>query len=274
MKSTPTFNMTKTEGIKRRLKPVIEKKRRDRINHNLDALRDLLFKNTADTRLQNPKLEKAEILDLAVQYIKKTIRKTETARNSNQMDCKSTQNQFVISPAGPLYTSDYCRRFKTSEQNEVLLNLGVSQNLSGSSKTGNKLVSQKGFLLSPPGQNYHQELLLHPESSLYGSSLLRQSTSPSISSSSQYSSPPSSPTFTSTSCSPSSSPPCPSTSCAAFPDQLSPLITPLSLQRPVFVPQAILPHMTRDLTPPHSPVLALRQDPFPLPNQHAWRPWS
>jgi len=28
---------------------VIEKKRRDRINHNLDALRDLLFKNTADT---------------------------------------------------------------------------------------------------------------------------------------------------------------------------------------------------------------------------------
>lgn len=29
-------------------------------------------------RLQNPKLEKAEILDLAVKYIKKTTRKTET----------------------------------------------------------------------------------------------------------------------------------------------------------------------------------------------------
>ncbi|XP_056327694.1 hairy-related 11 [Danio aesculapii] len=262
--------MTKTEGIKRRLKPVIEKKRRDRINHNLDTLRDLLFKNTADTRLQNPKLEKAEILDLAVQYIKRTIRKT--ALNSNQMDSKSTQNQFVISSAGPLYTSDFCRRIKTFEQNDVLLNLGVSQ--SGSSKAGTELVSQKGFLLSPPGQNYHQELLLHRESSLYGSRLLRQSTSPSISSSSQYSSPPSSPTFTSTSCSPSSSPPCSSTSCTAFPDRLSPLITPLLLQRPVFVPQAILPHITRDLTPPHSPVLALRQDPFPLPNQHAWRPWS
>ncbi len=94
----------------KKLKPVIEKKRRDRINHNLYALRDLLFKITADTvstcsrfmmhyfalflhyfpenasrmssllpqRLQNPKLEKAEILDLAVQYIKKTTRKTET----------------------------------------------------------------------------------------------------------------------------------------------------------------------------------------------------
>lgn len=178
---------------------------------------------------------------------------------SNQMD--STSTQFVISSLGPLYTSD-----------KVLLNLERS----GSSKAGGEVVSQKGFLLSPPGQNYHQELLLHPESSLNGSSLLHQSTSPSISSSSQYSSPPSSPTFTSTSCSPSSSPPCPSTSCALlpFPDRLSPLITPLSLQRPVFVPQHILPHMTRDLTPPQSLVLALRQEPFPLPNQHAWRPWS
>ncbi|KAK3535903.1 hypothetical protein QTP70_021208 [Hemibagrus guttatus] len=54
-----------------KLKPVIEKKRRDRINQNLAVLRDLLFNSTADTRLQNPKLEKAEILDLAVQYIRK-----------------------------------------------------------------------------------------------------------------------------------------------------------------------------------------------------------
>ncbi|KAI5105190.1 hairy-related 11, partial [Silurus meridionalis] len=52
------------------LKPVIEKKRRDRINQNLAVLRALLFDSTADTRLQNPKLEKAEILDLAVQYIR------------------------------------------------------------------------------------------------------------------------------------------------------------------------------------------------------------
>ncbi|KAI5630109.1 hairy-related 11, partial [Silurus asotus] len=51
------------------LKPVIEKKRRDRINQNLAVLKTLLFDSTADTRLQNPKLEKAEILDLAVQYI-------------------------------------------------------------------------------------------------------------------------------------------------------------------------------------------------------------
>lgn len=271
--------MAKTEGIKRTLKPVIEKKRRDRINYNLDALRDLLFKNTADTRLQNPKLEKAEILDLAVQYIKKTTRKTETKVTSNQMD-KATQNQSdrpISVSVDPIHAGDSYGRFKSSKQTEVLLKLGLSldDNLTGASKARNEPVAQTGFLLSPSGQNYHQELLLHPESSLYGSKLLCQSTSP-TSSSSQYSSPPSSPTFITVSSSPNNSPAHPFTSCSLPPppDPLSPLITPLLLHRPVIVPQPILPHMARDFSPPQSPVLTLRQEPFPLPTQSAWRPWS
>ncbi|XP_056099725.1 hairy-related 11 [Rhinichthys klamathensis goyatoka] len=268
--------MAKTEGIKRKLKPVIEKKRRDRINHNLDALRDLLFKNTADTRLQNPKLEKAEILDLAVHYIKKTTRKTETKVTSNQMDSKTPPNQSdrpISVSAGPIHANDFYWK-----QKKVLLKVGISldDNLTDASKAGNQPVVHTGFLLSPSTQNYHQELLLRPELSLYGSKLLCQSTSPS-SSPSQCSSPPSSPTFTSvSSSSPNNSPAHPFTSCSLPPppDPLSPLITPLSLHRPVIVSQPILPHMARDFTPPQSPVLALRQEPFPLPTQSTWRPWS
>ncbi|KAM8733388.1 hairy-related 11 [Acanthopagrus schlegelii] len=56
---------------KRVLKPVVEKKRRDRINQSLAELRSLLLNNTSDPRLQNPKIEKAEILDLAVEYLQK-----------------------------------------------------------------------------------------------------------------------------------------------------------------------------------------------------------
>uniref|UniRef100_A0A3Q3B6X4 Transcription factor HES-7-like n=1 Tax=Kryptolebias marmoratus TaxID=37003 RepID=A0A3Q3B6X4_KRYMA len=56
---------------KRMLKPVVEKKRRDRINQSLAELRSLLLLSTSDPRLQNPKIEKAEILDLAVEYLKK-----------------------------------------------------------------------------------------------------------------------------------------------------------------------------------------------------------
>ncbi|KTG17082.1 hypothetical protein cypCar_00000176, partial [Cyprinus carpio] len=142
-----------------KLKPVVKKKRRDRIDHNLEALRDLLFKNTTDTCLQNPKMEKAEILDLAVQYIKKTTRKTEvtsliylmffslSAVTSNQMDSKATPNQSVVSatvgPTSDLYVSDFYWRFKSFEQKEVLLKLRV--NLTSASKAVNEPVAQKGL---------------------------------------------------------------------------------------------------------------------------------
>uniref|UniRef100_A0AAY4BI11 Uncharacterized protein n=1 Tax=Denticeps clupeoides TaxID=299321 RepID=A0AAY4BI11_9TELE len=71
------------------LKPVIEKKRRDRINQRLDELRTLLLSNTADTRLQNPKLEKAEILDLTVEYIR---RKTDGGTPHQGKDLLHTDN--------------------------------------------------------------------------------------------------------------------------------------------------------------------------------------
>ncbi|XP_075899570.1 hairy-related 11 [Nelusetta ayraudi] len=56
---------------KRVLKPVVEKKRRDRINHSLAELRSLLLSQTSDARLQNPKMEKAEILDMTVEYLQR-----------------------------------------------------------------------------------------------------------------------------------------------------------------------------------------------------------
>ncbi|XP_059400727.1 enhancer of split mbeta protein-like [Carassius carassius] len=65
-----TPKMANRRAAKRILKPVIEKKRRDRINQRLDELRTLLLENTLDSRLQNPKLEKAEILELTVEYIR------------------------------------------------------------------------------------------------------------------------------------------------------------------------------------------------------------
>ncbi|MCI4394159.1 hypothetical protein PGIGA_G00165610 [Pangasianodon gigas] len=66
-----TPKLSSRRASRRVLKPVIEKKRRDRINQRLDELRTLLLDNTLDSRLQNPKLEKAEILELTVEYIRK-----------------------------------------------------------------------------------------------------------------------------------------------------------------------------------------------------------
>ncbi|XP_018584443.2 hairy-related 5 [Scleropages formosus] len=51
-------------------KPEMEKRRRDRINHSLETLRLLLLENTNDEKLRNPKVEKAEILESVVEFLK------------------------------------------------------------------------------------------------------------------------------------------------------------------------------------------------------------
>ncbi|XP_075715351.1 transcription factor HES-7 [Rhinoderma darwinii] len=55
-------------------KPVVEKQRRDRINRSLDEMRVLLLKLTGNQKLRNPKMEKAEILELAVVYVQNVTR--------------------------------------------------------------------------------------------------------------------------------------------------------------------------------------------------------
>ncbi|KAG8441509.1 hypothetical protein GDO86_007031 [Hymenochirus boettgeri] len=55
---------------KRLMKPVIEKRRRDRINQSLEHLRTLLLEATKDETLKNPKAEKADILKKTVQFLK------------------------------------------------------------------------------------------------------------------------------------------------------------------------------------------------------------
>ncbi|XP_074077112.1 transcription factor HES-7 [Macrotis lagotis] len=52
------------------LKPLVEKRRRDRINRSLEELRLLLLERTRDQNLRNPKVEKAEILEFAVGYLR------------------------------------------------------------------------------------------------------------------------------------------------------------------------------------------------------------
>ncbi|XP_067104062.1 hairy-related 5 [Osmerus mordax] len=56
---------------KRRVpKPLMEKRRRERINHSLETLRRLLLENTRNERLNNPKVEKAEILESVVEFLR------------------------------------------------------------------------------------------------------------------------------------------------------------------------------------------------------------
>nr|XP_046262557.1 hairy-related 11 [Scatophagus argus] len=82
---------------KRVLKPVVEKKRRDRINQSLAELRSLLLNHTSDPRLQNPKIEKAEILDLAVKYLQKWTQGENLSNDAANTDMR------ICAPVGSLH---------------------------------------------------------------------------------------------------------------------------------------------------------------------------
>ncbi|XP_026881037.2 hairy-related 1 [Electrophorus electricus] len=118
-----TPKMANRRTSKRILKPVIEKKRRDRINQRLDELRTLLLDNTLDSRLQNPKLEKAEILELTVDYIKKKASNMKEKKDSNKdlaapaqpggrprLPCITLHDPAMLhaqAPVKPLYTAGF-----------------------------------------------------------------------------------------------------------------------------------------------------------------------
>ncbi|KAM4036565.1 transcription factor HES-7 [Anomaloglossus baeobatrachus] len=77
------------------LKPVVEKRRRDRINQSLDEIRVLLLKLTGNEILRNPKVEKTEILKLTVIYVQNVTR------------MKTHEPQRWVSPAEKCYLSGF-----------------------------------------------------------------------------------------------------------------------------------------------------------------------
>ncbi|XP_023941875.1 NADPH oxidase activator-like [Bicyclus anynana] len=66
--SEPTHAMSKAE-LRKTNKPIMEKKRRARINHCLNELKDLLMDATDKDPARHSKLEKADILELTVKHL-------------------------------------------------------------------------------------------------------------------------------------------------------------------------------------------------------------
>ncbi|KAK1138169.1 transcription factor HES-7-like [Acipenser oxyrinchus oxyrinchus] len=73
-----------SKETKRVPKPLMEKRRRDRINHNLETLRVLLLQSTKEEKLRNPKVEKAEILESVVQFLKAELEGGDVTRQKSQ----------------------------------------------------------------------------------------------------------------------------------------------------------------------------------------------
>ncbi|KAF1384309.1 hypothetical protein PFLUV_G00117000 [Perca fluviatilis] len=70
MKTLSSPESPRQRSVRRVSKPLMEKRRRERINHSLETLRLLMLDNTHNEKLKNPKVEKAEILESVVNFLK------------------------------------------------------------------------------------------------------------------------------------------------------------------------------------------------------------
>ncbi|XP_068571462.1 hairy-related 5 [Cebidichthys violaceus] len=80
-------------SMRRVPKPLMEKRRRERINQSLDTLRLLMLDSTHNEKLRNPKVEKAEILESVVNYLKREKGDAKDPRSTSRGQTQKSARQ-------------------------------------------------------------------------------------------------------------------------------------------------------------------------------------
>ncbi|XP_043538081.1 transcription factor HES-5-like [Chiloscyllium plagiosum] len=111
--------------VKKLLKPLVEKRRRDRMNRSLDQLKSFLLTHSQNESFRNGKMEKAEILEMTVQYLKNAAlangpehQGAEITRQNYEAgfkECLLQVNSFVRS----------CARFNSQSRSGLMEGLAV-----------------------------------------------------------------------------------------------------------------------------------------------------
>ncbi|KAL3871654.1 hypothetical protein ACJMK2_039638 [Sinanodonta woodiana] len=84
MQELPNSSTMPASVLRKMKKPIIEKKRRDRINHCLDELKDILLKNVIKTDAPISRLDKADILEMTVKYIQQLQKQVNTSTAASE----------------------------------------------------------------------------------------------------------------------------------------------------------------------------------------------
>ncbi|EDV93676.1 enhancer of split mdelta protein [Drosophila grimshawi] len=94
--------MTKTQHYRKVTKPLLERKRRARMNLYLDELKDLIVDTMDEQGEQVNKLEKADILELTVNYLKTQQQQRMTGiRAGTPPACSSSSSSSICTPTSP-----------------------------------------------------------------------------------------------------------------------------------------------------------------------------
>ncbi|KAM7389421.1 hypothetical protein PAMP_023402 [Pampus punctatissimus] len=276
-----------TRSRKRILKPAVEKKRRDRINRSLAELRTMLLNYTADPRLQNPKIEKAEILDLVVEYLQKWTdgKNFNNDATSDQMKTpvvslhhSESPSHLTIESAGfqqcVAQLASYVHKITPAQRISLMEGLKhhtESQQRSSSSVTdSNQRLSEIPEASESKDESRRSLFLSHsppqPHCSTPSHDALSPPTSPWFSPSfSTYATSPPFPSFACHFSFPSSlSPPSSNTSFSTLPQSLHTLHAPVGFSPTV----AHFPPLTTLRSPPHPARREVSSAPSLM-----WRPW-
>ncbi|KAK3581673.1 hypothetical protein CHS0354_030658 [Potamilus streckersoni] len=79
MQELPNSPAMDASALRKIKKPIIEKKRRDRINNSLEQLKSILLENVIKTDTPISRLDKADILEMTVKYIKQLQKRGNTS---------------------------------------------------------------------------------------------------------------------------------------------------------------------------------------------------
>lgn len=124
MKSLKSNNIDdmsfKLSPIRKNRKPLMEKKRRARINDSLEALKEILLKNTvAITQGTRPtKLEKADILEMTVRYLQMLHKRNSPMTSTKSSECSvssTTSMQNTLKPKSISNIEYFNRPFKQTK---------------------------------------------------------------------------------------------------------------------------------------------------------------
>lgn len=130
------FNEGHCNGLRKIRKPLMEKKRRARINDSLEKLKQILLKNTvAMTYGSRPtKLEKADILEMTVRYLQiLQSQKSSTATLSNN-DCVTSTTDLTKShatvekrPFATVTTNAFSAKVESENKENLCANFDVKR---------------------------------------------------------------------------------------------------------------------------------------------------
>ncbi|XP_067620011.1 enhancer of split m7 protein [Eurosta solidaginis] len=95
--TTTAYELSKTYRYRKVMKPLLERKRRARINQCLDELKDLMAEcvqqqSGADTEV---KLEKADILELTVEHLRKMRQQQTKVKRTNEDARQSFRSGYI-----------------------------------------------------------------------------------------------------------------------------------------------------------------------------------